>query len=338
MSGPSTSVDTPTTATAHTVLGPVPADQLGVTSIHESLLSVLPGAQYAHDLTLDRVDIFDTLETKLTDFKAAGGGTLVDATGQFHGRDLPLLEALSRATGVHIIASTGQGPESMLGGYFLTPQTNPPTPWPAQKWAALFAAEISEGMVVPRIERRGAAGLIATAVTRAGATATDTELLRGAARAALQTGVALSFLPGADPLGELEIVLAEGLEADRVVVGGVDRLGSDGLAQKLAARGAYVTLDHVGTEGHHEDNLGATGYLTDTARVALVADLVAAGHTDRILLSSSATGAAFGHPATDVAFTHILDSFVPALRAAAIDDATATAILVANPAALLAVR
>ena len=29
----------------------------------------------------------------------------------FHGRDLKLYEALSRSTGVHIVASTGMGPE-----------------------------------------------------------------------------------------------------------------------------------------------------------------------------------------------------------------------------------
>ncbi len=51
-----------------------------------------------------------------------GGGTIVDSTGMFHGRDLRLYEALSRATGVHIVASTGMGPEEMLGGYFLTPR------------------------------------------------------------------------------------------------------------------------------------------------------------------------------------------------------------------------
>ena len=41
----------------------------------------------------------------------------------------------------------------MLGGYYLTPQTNPPTPWPTQKFAELFGREVNEGMVVPRLER-----------------------------------------------------------------------------------------------------------------------------------------------------------------------------------------
>src|SRR5690554_5848302 len=95
----------------NTVLGPVPADQLGVTSVHEALLSVFPGAQYAYDITIGRAEIFATLAAKLTDFRAHGGGTVIDSTGMFHGRDLKLYEALSRSTGVHIIASTGLGPE-----------------------------------------------------------------------------------------------------------------------------------------------------------------------------------------------------------------------------------
>ncbi|MEU6846330.1 phosphotriesterase [Streptomyces sp. NPDC046716] len=319
--------------TVHTVLGPVRADELGVVSVHEALLSVLPGAQFAHDITIDRAEVFTALKARLTAFREAGGGTLVDATGQFHGRDPQLLEALSRSTGVHIVASTGQGPEELLGGYFLTPQTNPPTPWPAEKWADLFGKEITEGMVVPRVERRSPAGLIATAVTRSGATATDTELLRGAARAALATGVPVSFRYGSDPLAELDVVLAEGLDAGRVAVAGLDRADAAGLAAKVAERGAYVGLDHVGTEGRHD----GTDHLTDAARTTLVAELVAAGLGHRVLLSSSATGAAFGHPATDVAYSHVLTDFVPALRAHGLGDEDIRRLLVENPAALLTV-
>ncbi|MGJ3558379.1 hypothetical protein ACR6C2_03040 [Streptomyces sp. INA 01156] len=135
--------------TVNTVLGPVPAEQLGVVAVHEALLSVVPGAEHAYDITIDRAEIFETLAAKLKDFQAHGGGTVVDSTGMFHGRDVRLYEALSRATGVHLVASTGQGPEELLGGYFLTPQTNPPTPWPAEKFADLFAKEVTEGMVVP---------------------------------------------------------------------------------------------------------------------------------------------------------------------------------------------
>ncbi|MER7364924.1 phosphotriesterase [Nonomuraea wenchangensis] len=317
-------------STVNTVLGPVPADDLGVVAIHEALLSVLPGAEHAFDITIDRAEIFEILARKLADFRAHGGGTIVDSTGMFHGRDPRLYEALSRSTGVHIVASTGMGPEKLLGGYFLTPQTNPPTPWPAEKFARLFTQEVTEGMVVPRVERRAAAGLVATAATREGMTATDESLLRGAARTALATGVPLSVRHGADAVHDLEIVLDEKLPADRVVVGGLDR--EDALAAgaplEVARRGAYVALDHVGSDGG----------VTDQDRAALVLDLVGAGHGDRVLLSANAVGVAKGHPGHDLPFSHVLSEFVPLLTARGLGDEDVRRILAGNPRDLLSVR
>lgn len=320
-----------TAATVNTVLGPVPATQLGVTLVSESLKYVLPGAEFAFDIRIDRAEVFDRLSAKLAAFKAAGGGTIVDATGMAEGRDLRLYEALSRATGVHIVASTGQGPENMLGGYFLTPQTNPPTPWPAQKFAELFGREVNEGMVVPRLERRATAGMICTAVSREGMTPTDGSLVRGAARAAAQYGVAILIRAGADAPAEMQLALEEALPAGRIVIGGMDRRDAvaKGWPMAVARAGARVGIDHVGTAD--------PGYIDDAARVQLVRDLIAAGYTDRILLSSGATGVAFGVAGNDQPYTTVLGDFVPRLLAAGVTADQVGQILVANTAALLTV-
>ncbi|MEZ0156610.1 MULTISPECIES: phosphotriesterase [Streptomyces althioticus group] len=318
--------------TVNTVLGPVPADELGVVSVHEALLSVVPGAEHAYDITIDRAKIFEILAAKLKDFRAHGGGTVVDSTGMFHGRDVRLYETLARTTGVHIVASTGQGPEDLLGGYFLTPQTNPPTPWPADKFADLFAKEVTEGMVVPRVERRGAAGLVATTATRTGMTATDESLFRGAARAALATGVPVSVRYGKDALHDLDVVLDEKLPAERVVVGGLDRRDAvaAGAPLEVARRGAYVALDHVGTEDDE--------HLTDTERVGLVLELAQAGLIGRILLSVGATGVAKGHPGNDTPYSHLFTGFVPLLKEKGLGEDDVRRILVDNPRDLLSVR
>ncbi|MGW9136197.1 phosphotriesterase family protein [Streptomyces sp. NPDC055681] len=318
--------------TVNTVLGPVPTEELGVVSVHEALLSVVPGAEFAFDITMDRAEIFETLAAKLKDFRAHGGGTIVDSTGMFHGRDVRLYETLSRTTGVHIVASTGQGPEELLGGYFLTPQTNPPTPWPAEKFADLFTKEVTEGMVVPRVERRGAAGLVATAATLEGMTATDESLFRGAARTALSTGVAVSIRYGSDAVQDLDVVLDEKLPADRVVVGGLDRKDAvaAGAPLEITRRGAYVALDHVGVEDE--------AHITDIERAALVAGLVQAGFGNRVLLSSNATGVAKGHPGNDLPYSYVLTTFVPLLKAQGLSDEDTQRILVENPRDLLSVR
>jgi phosphotriesterase-related protein len=322
-------------ATVNTVLGPVPTDDLGVVAVHEALLSVLPGAQYAPDISMDRAEIYEALEAKVVAFREVGGKTIVDSTGMFHGRDLKLYEALSTATGVHIVATTGMGPEEKLGGYFLTPQTNPPTPWPAERFEDLFAKEVTEGMVVPRIERRAAAGMVTTVADRAGMTPTEESLFRGSARAAKSTGVAVSIRYGADALHDLDIVLDEQVPADRVLVGDLDRKDAAGhpseVAAAVAARGAFVGIDHVGL---NDD----VGYLTDAERAALVLELVAAGHADKVILSSNAIGVAKGIDAYDLPYEHVLTVFVPYLRDQGLSDQDARRILVDNPARLLCVR
>lgn len=320
----------PVNTRVNTVLGPVAPEDLGVVAMHAALLSVVPGAQYAFDVDIDRAEIFEILKGKLEAFAARGGRTIVDSTGMFHGRDLPLYEALSRATGVHLVASTGMGPERNLGGYFLTPQTNPPTPWPAERFAELFGAEVTEGMVRPRVDRRAAAGLIVTAATPQGATPTDLSLLQGAARAARATGVALSFEAPADPIGAVETALAEGVTADRIVVAGIDRTDVAGSARAIAERGVSVAIDHVGQSD--------AAFLSDDERAALVVELIGAGLTSRIALSAGAVGVAKGHTAPAVDYATVLTDFVPELRARGVDEASIRSILVDNPRDLLTVK
>lgn len=315
----------------NTVLGPIAASELGVVAVHEALLSVLPGAQYAPDISMDRVEIFAALAAKLADFREQGGRSIVDSTGMFHGRDLKLYEALSRATGVHIIASTGLGPEEELGGYFLTPQTNPPTPWPAEKFSDLLSKEILDGMVIPRVERRAAAGIVTTAADRAGMTPTEESLFRGSATAAKTTGVPLSIRFGVDVLHDLDLVLAEGLAADRVLVGDLDRVDAAAFALDVAGRGAFVGIDHVGL---NKD----AGYLNDQDRVELVLALVAAGQTDKIILSGNSIGVAKGVDEYHLPYSYVLVTFIPLLKAAGLSDDDAQRILVDNPRALLTVR
>ena len=252
----------------------------------------------------------------------------------FHGRDVRLYEALSRSTGVHIVASTGMGPEEMLGGYFLTPQTNPPTPWPADRFADLFAKEVTEGMVVPRVERRGAAGLVATAADRAGMTATEESLFRGAARAALATGVPVSIRYGADAMRDLEIVLDERLPAGRVVVGGLDRKDAVSAGAPLDG-GAPRRVRRARPRRPRRRRR----HVTDRERAALVVELVEAGHADRILLSSNAIGVAKGHADDELPYGYVLSDVRPApARALGLGDEDVRRVLVDNPRELLSRR
>src|SRR2546428_4195073 len=89
-----------------TVLGPLPAGDLGLTVSHEPLLCRPPASVSDADPDL----VLDDQEAALTElaaFKAAGGNAVVEVTPVDYGRDLDGLVALSRRSGVHVIAATG---------------------------------------------------------------------------------------------------------------------------------------------------------------------------------------------------------------------------------------
>ncbi|KWW11023.1 MULTISPECIES: aryldialkylphosphatase [Peribacillus] len=315
-----------------TVLGLVPAQELGVVLIHESLLSVMPGAEYAPEIDMDKSKIFDILHRKLTEFRRSGGKTIVDHRGMFHGRDVKLYETLSKTTGVHIVASTGLGPERMLSGYFTTPQTHPPTPWPAEQFAGLFIKEVMEGIVVPRVERSGPAGIVTSIATQSGIVQIEENLFRGCAQTGMATGVPVSLQYGANALKDLEMVLSEGIEPHRVIIGGLDRL--DAVKRKeafaVAERGAYVALDHVGWSTRE-------GYIDDRERARLIAELFEKGLGERVLISTNAVGCAKGHETKDMDFNYLLVQFVPILRQAGVLNEEIRILLEENPQRVLAV-
>ena len=313
-----------------TVLGPVPADELGVTLTNETLLSVFPGAELAPDISMNQSEIFATLKEKLEDFRRAGGQTIVDTSGMFHGRDPWMYRTLSQVTGVHIIASTGLGPEKLLGGYFTTPQSNPPTPWPAEKFAGLFIKEIEEGMVVPRVERAGFPGIVTSIAERTGITEIEANLFQACALTAEATGVPISVQYGATPEEDLAIITASGTAANRVVVTGLDRKeATDEQRLAVAKAGAYVGISYIGWGEEH-------GYVQDNERVRIIQTLIKAGYAERILLSSSATGVAKGHDVKNLSFADVLICFVPQLREAGVTDAHIDTLLVQNPQRFLA--
>ncbi|MFJ7972742.1 phosphotriesterase [Psychrobacillus sp. NPDC096389] len=315
----------------HTVLGPVPTGELGVVLIHETLLSVMPGAEFAPEINMDKSEIFEILKRQLMDYRRLGGKTIVDRSGMFHGRDVELYRTLSKTTGVHIIASTGLGPEPMLGGYFMTPQKNPPTPWSAEQFSGLFTKEVTEGIVIPRVERSSSAGLVTSIASNTGRTQVETSLFLGSALTALSTGIPVSVQYGADAINDLEVLLSAGIAPNRVIIGGLDSLDAveSRSVFEIAERGAYVAIDHVGWSSNE-------GYVNDIERAALVAELFAAGHGERILISSNTVGVAKGHEAKELGVDHLLTSFVPQLRKAGVTEEQIRALLQVNPQKVLA--
>src|SRR5881628_1496570 len=121
-----------------TVTGDVEASQLGVTYAHEHVL-ITGGMQVYLDkdfLLNDR----GKAAADLSELRSAGGESVVDMIPCGLGRDPDGLLAVSRETGIQIIAATGFHTERYYDTNHWIYQ------YSAEQIAELFRAEIEEGM------------------------------------------------------------------------------------------------------------------------------------------------------------------------------------------------
>jgi len=341
-----------------TLTGSVSPENLGIVSLSEHLLFGLPGWQYAPEVGFDRAAAFDRICSSLKLFKEQGGGTIVDTSGITLGRDVIFYTRLSEVTGVKIVAATGFDNQPMsIPGHFSTysilyRKTSDPHQYhwhreiPGNFYPShggtkdylmfLFFNELTEGMVAPgMIKTKKRAGIVKTAGSWDQVMPAEELAIRGAALAAKRAGAAL-MVGGINQVErQLEIIMEEGLEHDRIVIGDCD----DGRAIDLdrdkafAQKGAYVGYDHIGWEDTSVPNA-----IPDEQRVALVKAMIDAGFTENVVLSCGAIGYALGVPEPKHSFGHLLQSFVPKLKEAGVKDSEINTILVENPKRILTRR
>lgn len=319
--------------TTHTMSGPVPTRELGITLGVRALLGILPGADLAPENDCSMMASFNEISRILRQLKDLGVQTVVDRGGMTLGRDLRLYEVLTRHTGVHIVGSTGMGQEQHVGSHFTHPTSmhlKPALPLQPEELATLFEAEVLDGMVVPRVRRAARAGVISVAAAENGITEFEEKSFRAAARTAARTGASVIARTGIDPVRELQALTCESLSASRILLTNMDRraVSFDVLIEVLSS-GASVSFDNVG-------RVPTDRYPDDSKRIELILELAAAGHAERLVLGSEGYGRNVALPDFPVAIHHILTDFVPALRAAGADEGLVNALLANNSQRLLA--
>lgn len=289
----------------HTVLGPVDPAGLGLCDAHDHLFlrsEQLPGQE---------LDDPAAAEAELRAFAALGGGALVQWTPYGMGRRIPDLIALSRATGVHLVAATGlhqaaHYPPGRLRGLDL---------------AALFTAELTGPAGPSGPGGPGRAGLIKVAGGYHGLDAHARRTLTAAAEAHRATGapIAVHHELGTAAGDVLDLLCDRlGVPPQRVLLGHLNRFPDLRMQREAAASGAYLVLDGPSRAHHATDH-----HLLDT----LVA-LTEAGHGGQLLLGGdTTTAAARGNPGP----AYLLSGLRPRL-VRELGERAADGILRANPA------
>jgi phosphotriesterase-related protein len=296
-----------------TVLGPVDPAALGAVSMHEHLVSdlsaLVPGA------TLDDPDL---AARELRRAGAVGLGAVVDPTVWGFGGPSAALPRIARAAGVHVVAGAG----AYLG------RTLPP--W-LQELSVDALTEHLVACLTAELPgcgfRAGVLGLIGTGHPVAPA---EERVLRATAAAALETGacvIARVDARGAGATPGLDLLMAEGVPGERIVLSNIDGLHADrARLRELLATGASLKWCF----GYEAPPRAGLWSATDAQRIDAVCEL--AGEGSQVLACGVWTPAAL-HAHGGFGYDHLMRTVVPRLRERGAD---VEAMLVDAPRRLLA--
>jgi len=254
-----------TVTPVRTVTGTIGSDQLGLTLPHEHLInSIAAGGLTPHpdfpdlfdaEVTPElawilneipyacvdncRLDAFDDVLAELTDYRAAGGATIIEVTPEGQGQDLAGLQRLALHTGLNIIAG---------GGWYLD-RYHP-------DWAqSASVQEIADHFLTTSFTvddgQAPRSGVIGEIGVSPNFSAQEQKVLRAACAVQKECRLPMFIhLPGFVRYANrvLDIVLTEqGVPPEAVVLCHMDPSGRDASYQlSVAERGVWVEFDMIG--------------------------------------------------------------------------------------------
>ena len=266
--------------TVQTVLGPIDTAKLGFTQPHEHVCAASAGFWGAWpDLFGGRAAFIKMTVEKLKKYKDGGMDSFVDVTTIDLGRDIRLIEEVSRKSGVQIVPCTGHwlDPSRSMNARTL------------EELVDFFTHEIQVGIEGTPIK----AGVIKVANDIEGITPFGERLLRAATRTSKAIGTPIwTHTWALDRIGEKQAAIfeQEGISPSKVCIGHSDDTPDVEYLTGLARRGYYIGMDRLpgglpripGTPPPPPQQVRATL----EQRLASIKHLIDAGFVDRVMLST----------------------------------------------------
>ena len=315
-----------------TVLGPLDTAKLGFTQSHEHVCSASAGFWGNWPEILGGRASFtkETVE-KLKKYKGEGLDSFIDVTTIDLGRDIRLMEEVSRKSGVQIVAATGHWLDPSRSMIVRT----------IEELQELFTREIQVGMEGTNIK----AGVIKVANDIEGISPFGERLLRAAARTSKTTGTPISTHTWAlDRIGEKQAAIfeQEGISPSKVCIGHSDDTPDVDYLIGLARRGYYLGMDRL--PGGLPPSPGAPiqnpPRATLEQRMASIKKLIDEGLGNRVMLGTDFPIGIGLNPTAALAardarnpdgINFVIRKVIPLLKAIGVTDAAIRTMTVENP-------
>lgn len=313
-----------------TVGGPVPADELGPTLMHEHVFVLDHEIETNYPGRWDEQVRREDAVKKLNELAGRGVRTLVDLTVLGLGRYVPRVRDIAEQVDINIIVATGlytyddvpmffrfRGPGKLIDGPELLEE--------------FFVRDLTVGIADTGVR----AAILKCATDKSGMVPGVERVLRAVARAHRETGAPISTHTDALTERGLEqqaVFREEGVDLNRVVIGHSGDTTDLDYLRRLIDAGSYIGMDRFGLDL----------MLPFEDRVATVAALCEQGYAERMVLSHDAS--CFTHNFDVQAkeellpqwrYTHLHDEVLPALRERGVSQSDIDMMLVDNPRKVL---
>lgn len=297
-----------------TVLGDVPAAELGATNVHEHLLMrdpVLPG---------EELDDVGRSADEAAGLRASGFAAVVELTPIGLGRDPEGLAEIARRSRMHIVMATGVHHE----GHY--PADHPVRELSGDQLAERFSAELSQGIGEERIR----AGVIKVGAGYWRISRFERQVLEaaGAAHRATDAPVVCHLERGTAAFEIIELLGSAGVAPERILLAHIDRNPDPGLHTELASTGVYLGYD----------GWARPKYFPDSTLIECLLACARDGGEERIVLGGDAARrSAFRAYGGLPGLAYIGERVLPRLRRSG-GDALVELVTTTNPQRLLGRR
>src|SRR5262245_62058103 len=248
------------------VSGPIDADDLGLTLIHEHFFAgdEAVTAQWPH--ARDHDQEWSLALEAAEAIKGHGVKTVVEPTAMLLGRDVATLERLSKETGLQIVACTGIYTYDYLPQFLANRSED--------FIADLFVHDVEQGCQGTEIK----AAFIKCAADEPGVNERVEKIHRAAARASVKTGAPImAHSRPASNTGprQVEIFLEEGVAPEKIQIAHTGDSDDLGYIEGLLEKGVSIGMDRYGLDI----------FLPTDKRNATILALLEKGYADRMFIS-----------------------------------------------------
>ena len=310
-----------------TVRGPVDAEALGPTLMHEHVFIRSLELERNWPTGFDARAAVGNAVERLHELAEAGIGTIVDLTVPGLGRDVELVQEVAAQVPVHIVVATGYYTYEVLPHYFDGRVAGLRTSG-VDALDEFFLHDVEEGIAGTGVRP----GILKCCTDEPGLTPAVERILRAVARVHRASGLPISTHTHAATkrgLDQQRVFAEEGVDLSRVVIGhSGDSTDIDYLTTLMDA-GSVLGMDRFG--------IGSTA-----ERVATVATLCAMGRADKMVLSHDANchfdwyePELLQSVAADWHYLHISRDVLPALADRGVTDDQVMAMMVDVPRRVL---